>query len=150
MLFILSPYPIRIRSPVVKFRQFHFFVSSRQCVNSSFLAFLSCLFLLFLSFSSLSLPFSSCFVFFFSFLSFPLSSFLFFVPFSPIDLCLSCVSVVIDTTCNIYVVVFLGWQSEYFLVSPGVSSETYAPAWTWHIVECRSPRWRIRLSSSLV
>ena len=39
----------------------------------------------------------------------------------------SCVCVVIDTTCNIYVVVLLGWQSEY-LVPPGVSSETYAPA----------------------
>ena len=37
-------------------------------------------------------------------------------------------------TCDIYVVVLLGWQSEY-LVSPGVSSATYAPAWTWHIVD---------------
>ena len=37
-----------------------------------------------------------------------------------------CVCGVIDTTCNIYVVVLLGWQSKY-LVSPGVSSETYAP-----------------------
>ena len=57
-----------------------------------------------------------------------LSSFLFFVSFSLIDLRLSCVCVVIDTT--------LGGnrQSEY-LVSPGVSSETYAPAWTWHIVD---------------
>ena len=44
------------------------------------------------------------------------------------------VCVEIDTTCNIYVVVLLGWQSEY-LVPPGVSSETYAPAWTWHIVD---------------
>ena len=40
----------------------------------------------------------------------------------------------IDTTCNIYVIIFLGWQMEY-LVSPGVRSETYAPAWTWHIVD---------------
>ena len=56
------------------------------------------------------------------------------ISFSPIDLCLSCVCVVIDTTCNIYVGVLLGWQSEY-LVPPGVSSETYAPAWTWHIVD---------------
>ena len=46
----------------------------------------------------------------FSFLSFIFFSFLCF--FSPIDLRLSCVCVVIDTTCNIYVVVFLGWQSE--------------------------------------
>ena len=88
----------------------------------SFLAFL-CLFLLFVAclFRFVS--------FFFYFLSFPLSSFLLFVSISPVDLCLSCVCVVIDTTCNIYVVVFLGWQSEY-LVPPGVSNETYAPAWT--------------------
>ena len=69
----------------------------------------------------------------FSSLFFPFLYLPFFF-FSPIDLRLSCVCVVIDTTCNIYVVVFLGWQSEY-LVSPGVSSETYAPAWTWHIVD---------------
>ena len=99
---------------------------------SSFHAFLSCLFLFFLSFPSLCFPFSSLFRF--SPLFFPFLYLLFFVSFSPIDLCLSCVCVVIDTTCNIYVVVSLGWQSEY-LVSPGVSSETYAPAWTWHIVD---------------
>ena len=42
--------------------------------------------------------------------------FLVFVPFfsfffSPTGLRLSCACVVIDTTCNIYVVVFLGWQA---------------------------------------
>ena len=60
----------------------------------------SCLaiFLLFLSFSFLFLLFSFCFAFF-SFLFFPLSSVLCF--FSPIDLRLSCVCVVIDTTCDI-------------------------------------------------
>ena len=106
---------------------FFFFLFFFPCfLVLSFLAFL-------VSFLSL-LAFFVLFCFLFSFLSFPLSSFLFFVSFSPIDVCLSCVCVVIDTTCIIYVVVFLGWQSEY-LVSPGVSSETYAPAWTWHIVD---------------
>ena len=74
------------------------------------------------------------FSFFFSFLSFPLSSFLFFVSFSPIDLCLSCVCGVIDTTCNIYVVVLLGggnrniWFLQAWVVrrmhrpGPGTSS----------------------------
>ena len=46
----------------------------------------------------------------FSFLSFIFFSFLGF--FSPIYLRLSCVCVVIDTTCDICVVVFIGWQSE--------------------------------------
>ena len=89
----------------------------------SFLAFLVFLF-----------SFLAFFVFFvfFSFLSFIF--FFFLCLFSPIDLRLSCVCVVIDTTCNTYVVVFLGWQSEY-VVSPGVSNEAYAPAWTWHIVD---------------
>ena len=32
--------------------------------------------------------------------------------FSPFDLRLSWVCVVRDTTCNVFVVVFLGWQSE--------------------------------------
>ena len=74
--------------------------SSSCLVFSSF----SCLFLLFLAFFVL-------FRFFFSFLSFPLSSFLFFVSF--LQLTYACRAyVVIDTTCNIYVVVFLGWQSE--------------------------------------
>ena len=36
------------------------------------------------------------------FFTFPLSSFLFFDTFSPINLCKSCVCVVIDTTCDIY------------------------------------------------
>ena len=43
-------------------------------------------------------------------LSFPLSSFFFFF-FFPIDLRLSCVCVVIGTTCNMHVSVFLGWQA---------------------------------------
>ena len=34
----------------------------------------------------------------------------------------------------IYVVVFLGWQAVYS-VSAGVSNETHAPVWTWHIVD---------------
>ena len=36
-------------------------------------------------------------------------SFLLF--FLPIDLRLSCVCIVVDTTCNIYVVAFLGWHA---------------------------------------
>ena len=70
---------------------------------------LSCIFLLFfcfLFFLSFSVFFASL-----SFLSFPLSSFLFFVSFFPIGLRLSCVCVLIETTCNMYVVVFLGWQA---------------------------------------
>ena len=51
----------------------------------------------------------SSYTLFFSFLFF---LFLFVaVSFFPIDLRLSCVCVVIDTTSNIYVVVFLGWQA---------------------------------------
>ena len=62
-------------------------------------------------------------------------SFLFFVCFFfPIGLRLLCVCVVIDTTCNIYVVVFLGWQVVW-PIFPGASNETYAPVWTWHIVD---------------
>ena len=66
-----------------------------------FLLLLSCLFLLFLSFLFF-FPFIFRFLFSFYFLSFPFLSllsgnlFLF-----PIDLLLSCVSVVIDTACNI-------------------------------------------------
>ena len=87
-----------------------------------FFAFLSCLFLCFLSFSSLCLPFSFCFVFLlFSYFSFIFYYFLCF--FSPTDLRLSCACVVIETTCIIYVLVFLRWQSEY-LVFPDVNSET--------------------------
>ena len=88
---------------------------------------LSCLFLLFFSF--LSFPFS--FFAFFYFLSTFFLSFLCF--FFPIELRLSCVYVVTGTSCNIYVVVFLGWQAVQS-VFPGASSETYAPVWTWHIV----------------
>ena len=62
-----------------------------------------------LVFSFLSFPFS--FFAFLSSLSFFLSSFLFLCFFFPIDLRLSCVCVVIGTTCNIYAVVFLGWQA---------------------------------------
>ena len=75
----------------------------------------------------------------FSFFRFLVSSFLSFIFFSllcfffPIDLRLSCVCVVIGTTCNIYVAVFLAWQAV-LSVFPGASSETYAPVWTWHIV----------------
>ena len=65
----------------------------------------------------------SSFLFFFFFFSPFLSRvlFLFFLFFSvfsfiliyffPIDLSLTCVCVVIGTTCNIYVVVFSGWQA---------------------------------------
>ena len=69
-------------------------------------------FLAFLVFSFLSVPSSFSFFAFFSFLSF-LSFLVLFVLcfFFPIDLRLSCVCVVIDTTCNVYVVVFLGWQA---------------------------------------
>ena len=70
----------------------------------SFLAFL----VFFLFFPFLFRFFLFCFVLFY-FLYF---IFFFFVCFfSPIDLRLSCVCVVIDTTGNIYVVVFLGWQA---------------------------------------
>ena len=52
-----------------------------------------------------------------SFLSFLFFSFLCF--FFPIDLRLTCVCVVIGTTCNIYsgyVVAFSGWQAVYQVV----------------------------------
>ena len=70
-------------------------------------------FLAFLVFLFLSFPFSFSFCAFCSFLSFPFSSYLFFVYFfsTQIDLRLSCVCVMIDTTCNIYVVVYHGWQA---------------------------------------
>ena len=53
------------------------------------------------------------FVFFvlFYFISFLLFPLLFFASLFPIDLSLTCVCVVKCTTCNIYVVVFPGWQS---------------------------------------
>ena len=81
----------------------------------------------FFFFSSLSLPLLPFLVLsFLSFLAFffpSLSFFVFFVSISSLFflflyrlffslfLSLSCVCVVIDTTCNIYVVVFLGWQA---------------------------------------
>ena len=96
-----------------------------------FLSFLTFLAFLLFFFSFLSIFFFIFFLLFrfllFSFLSFIFFSFLCF--FFPIDLRLSCVCVVIYTTCNIYVVVFLGWQAVYS-VSPGVSNETFAPVWT--------------------
>ena len=76
------------------------------------------IFSLFLSFPLFVLSFLAFLVFYF--LSFPFSLFrflvfslyLFFLCFLfPIDLRLSCVCVVIGTTCNIYVVVFLGRQA---------------------------------------
>ena len=93
-----------LRAGVVNlFFLFSFFLSS-----SFFLVLLSCLFLLFLYFAFLCLSFSFCFVFLlFSFPSFIFFSFLRF--FSPIDLRLSCVCVVIDTTCNRYARSSLPW-----------------------------------------
>ena len=67
---------------------------------------------------------------FFFFPSFVFSSFLYFV--FPIVLRLSCICVVIGTTCNVYVVDFLGGK-RYTRFSGG-SSETCASVWTWHIV----------------
>ena len=82
--------------------------------SSFFLALLPLLVLSFLAFRVFFFSFVAFFVWFrfflFSFHSFIFFFFLCF--FSPIDLRLSCVCVVIDTTCNIYVVVFLRWQSE--------------------------------------
>ena len=84
-------------------------------------------FLAFLVFSIISFPFS--FFAFLYFLSFVLQYFfLFFVVFFSNDLRLSCVCVVIGTTCNIYVVVSLGWQAVYSFF-PGASSDMYAPVW---------------------
>ena len=70
-----------------------------------------------------------------SFRFFPLSSYFvsFICLFFPTELRLLCVCVVMGTMCNVYVVVFLGWQVVQ-LVFPGANSETYAPVWTWHIV----------------
>ena len=68
-------------------------------------------FLAFLVFSFLSFP---VLFFFFRFLLFSFLSFLFLFVLCfifSIDLRLSCVCVVIDTTCNVYVEVFLGWQA---------------------------------------
>ena len=66
-------------------------------------------FLLFLYF--LFFPFLFRFFDSLSFLSFPLSFFLSFVSFFPIDLRMLCVRVVIGTTRNINVVVFVVWQA---------------------------------------
>ena len=70
---------------------------STQRTEVTFLAFLFVFFLSFFVFRSLVFSFLYLLVF---------SLFLF-----PIDLRLTCVCVVIGTTCNIYVVVFLGWQA---------------------------------------
>ena len=82
-----------------------------------FLALLPLLVLCFHAFLVFFLSFLFSFVLF-RFLLFPVLSSIFFsflCFFSPIDLRLSCVCVVIDTTCNIYVVVFLGCQSEFIV-----------------------------------
>ena len=108
----------------------HFFLFSIPCFLLVFCPFLLFLYSLFFPFFS----FSFCI---FSFLPFSFLSFVFdYFPcfFFTIDLRLSCACVVIDTTCSTYVVVFLGWQAVY-LVFPGASNDTYAPAWTWHIVD---------------
>ena len=116
---------------LVRAKQLYAFFLSFLFSSSFFFSFLfpllsclvfSCFSCIFFLFACL-FRFVSFVSFFFSFLSFPSSSFLFFVSFSPIDLRLSCVCVVINTTCNIYVVIFLGWQSEY-LVSPAVSNDS--------------------------
>ena len=78
----------------------------KKNVVSCLYIFLACLVLSFLFFPFL---FSLFRFLVFSFLSFIFFSFLCF--FSPIDLRLSCVCVVTGTTCDIYVVVFLGWQA---------------------------------------
>ena len=98
------------------------FLFSFPSLASSFCLAFSC-------FSCLFSSFLSFFVFFSRFLLFPFLSILFLLVlcfFFPIDLHLSCVCVVIDTTCNIYVVVFLGGK-RYSQVFQGASSETYAP-----------------------
>ena len=91
------------------------FLGSASMTSSSlFLSLLPLLVLHFLAFLVFSFSFFSFFVFFFRFLLFSFLSFLFlFVlcSFFPIDLRLSCVCVMIDTACNIDVVVFLGWQA---------------------------------------
>ena len=74
------------------------FLASSSCLVSPCF---SCLFSSFLSFLVFSLH-----CLFFPFLYLLLFSLFLF----PIDLRLSCVCVVIGTTCNIYVVVSLGWQ----------------------------------------
>ena len=100
----------------------------------SFPSLLPLLVLSFLAFLVFFFSFFSFFVFLFSiFFRFVLFSFLSFIFcyflcfFSPIDLRLSCVCLVIDTTCE-------GWQAVEW-VSPVVSNETYAQVWTWHIVD---------------
>ena len=73
-----------------------------------FLSFLASSNLIF-SFLFFSLPFRLLFRIIFD--SSLLFSFLFFPSFFPMGLSLTCVCVVIGTTCNIYVVVFSGWQA---------------------------------------
>ena len=104
-----------------------FFFSLHFLVFSSCLA-LSCLFVLFLSFLLFLFLFRflvSLSSLFFPFLSLLICS-LFLFSKEKIDLRLSCVCAMVDTTCNIYVVVFLGWQAVCS-VFPGASNETYAP-----------------------
>ena len=100
--------------PSVVFSQFLGPASMTCLFPSPFLASSSCLvfsYFLFLSFPFLSLSVLplSCLVFYFVFpflYLFFFSCFLFLI-----DVRLSCVCVVIGTTCNIYVVVFLGGES---------------------------------------
>ena len=97
--------------PNAVFSQFLGSASMTFFFSFPFLASSSCL--VFSCFSCLLFSFLSCFVFFVRFLLFSFISFLFLFVlrfFFPIVLRLSCVCVVIDTTCNIYVV-FLGWQA---------------------------------------
>ena len=115
---------------------------------SSFI-FLSCLFLSFLCFSCLSF-----FVFRFLVLSFLYLLFFSFCFFFPIDLRLSCVCVVIGTTCKIYVVVFLRWQasgiSRFFQArvvrrmhqyGPGTSTPDFTRICFWRKHELRQLRY---------
>ena len=89
-------------------------------------------FLAFLVFSFFFFPFS-----FFRFLVFSFrffSSFYFLCFFLPIALHLSCVCIVIGTTCNIYVVVLGGKRYGRFFQVRVVKSMHQYEVWTWHIV----------------
>ena len=89
-----------------------FFLVSFPCFL--FLSYPFLFFLAFLFFSCFSRLFFSFLPFSHSFLSFPFFSYLWFsflCFFCPIDLRLTCVCVVIGTMCNIYGVVFPGWQA---------------------------------------
>ena len=79
----LSLLPLRVLSFWLFFYCLSFFVFSLLCLFFPFLSFI-----------------------FFSFIFFSLLCFFF-----PIDLRPSCMCVVISTTCNMQVVVFLGWQA---------------------------------------